>query len=128
MVRWCRKGHRRGERGSVTAETAVVLPVVAVFVLCLCWLLTLAMTQVRLVDAARDGARALARGEAREDVAEHVRRTAPGSGIEMSTDERFATVSVSAEAHPPDWLLVPLPAVSLRAESAVLREDSDGGP
>ena len=43
----------RGERGAVTAEAAVVIPV----------LVALATTQVRVVDSAREAARLAARGD-----------------------------------------------------------------
>jgi hypothetical protein len=53
----------RRQQGSVTAETAVVLPALAVvLVLCL-WSVMVVGQQLRCIDAARTGARALARGE-----------------------------------------------------------------
>ena len=53
----------RNETGAVTAEAAVVLPVLVLFALGLAWLVALGATQVRALDAARETARALARGE-----------------------------------------------------------------
>ncbi|NEE32158.1 hypothetical protein G3M53_42765, partial [Streptomyces sp. SID7982] len=51
---------RAGDRGAVTAETAVVIPVLAAFTLALLWALMAAADQIRCVDAARAGARAAA--------------------------------------------------------------------
>lgn len=52
-----------GDRGSVTAEAAVVLPVLlAVTAACL-WLLAALAAQLRCVDAAQAGARAAALGQ-----------------------------------------------------------------
>jgi hypothetical protein len=110
------------ELGSVTAETAVVVPVLAAFALCLCWLVSLGITQVQLVDAARDGARAVARGEESAGVEAHVRRSLPQARLSIARGDELATVSVEADVDAPTWLLVPLPSVTLRAESSVLDE------
>lgn len=54
---------RRHERGTVTAELAVALPaLLLVTVLCV-WSVAAVAVHVRCLDAARGGARALARGE-----------------------------------------------------------------
>ena len=119
---------RSAEQGSVTAETAVVMPLLSSFVLCLCWLLSLGIAQVRVVDAARDGARAYARGEAAASVADHVQRSAPGSRAEVSESDELVTVTVTREVAPPGWLLVPFPSVTLRGKASVLDEDADAGP
>ena len=49
--------------GAVTAETAMVLPMLVAVALGLAWLVALAATQVRVVDAAREAARAVARDD-----------------------------------------------------------------
>ncbi|MEB8343535.1 TadE family type IV pilus minor pilin, partial [Streptomyces endophyticus] len=56
---------RRGDRGFVTAEAAVVLPVLVAFTMALVWVVLAASAQIRCVDAARAGARAVARQEPR---------------------------------------------------------------
>ncbi len=53
----------RRERGAVTAELAMVLPLLLAVVVAMTWLLSVGLAQVRTVDAAREAARALARGE-----------------------------------------------------------------
>ena len=55
--------HRRQESGAVTAETAVALPLLAVFAISMAWLVSLGITQVRALDAARETARAAARSD-----------------------------------------------------------------
>jgi TadE-like protein len=122
----CGRSH---EDGSVTAETAVVTPVVAAFALCLCWLVSLGIAQVQLVDAARDGAREVARGERVSDVEARVHRSAPGAHTTIVREDELVSVSVVADVESPPWLLVPLPTVTLRAESSVLsEEDADALP
>ncbi|MGW4700862.1 TadE family type IV pilus minor pilin, partial [Streptomyces sp. NPDC004285] len=54
---------RRSDRGFVTVEAALVLPVLAVFTVTLLWALAAAAAQIRCVDAARAGARVAARSE-----------------------------------------------------------------
>ena len=55
----------------MTAELALVLPLLVAVTLGLVWLLAVGAAQVRTVDAARETARAVARGDAR-------RRPSPG--------------------------------------------------
>ncbi len=54
-----------GDRGAVTAETAVALPLIALFTVSMAWLVSVGITQVRALDAARETARAAARSEGR---------------------------------------------------------------
>jgi TadE-like protein len=110
----------RDQRGMVTAEAALVLPLVAAFCLVMLWMLTLGIAQIRAVDAARDAARALARGEDREAAVSSAERSAP-AGARVSFTESVGTVtaSVSARIEPPSWLLVPLPPVDVESSSTV---------
>lgn len=113
----------RPERGMVTAETAVVLPLVAMFVLALLWLLVTVISHVQIVDAARDGARALARGEEQGAAVEHAVRTAPdGAAVSVSRGDDVVTVRVEVDAEAPSWLIVPLPSVHLEAQASVAEE------
>ncbi|NUR08227.1 MAG: pilus assembly protein TadE, partial [Nocardioidaceae bacterium] len=73
---------RRGQRGAVTAETMMVIPVLVALAMALVWLVALAATQVRVVDSAREVARAVARDEPRATAVSLGRRVAPaGSRI-----------------------------------------------
>lgn len=100
------------ERGSVTAELAIVLPaVVAVLVLALTTA-GAAIEQVRCADAARAGARAAALGEdmtgvrsvavslAADDAAVEVRRTGEWVVVRVSRplSSRWGALLASAEA------------------------------
>jgi hypothetical protein len=118
-----------GETGMVTAETAVVLPIIAAFALVLLWLITAGITEIRLVDASRDAARAIARGEDEPTVRAQVVETGPaGSQLLVVRDGAEVTVEVSAAAKPPGWLLVPLPAIPLHASATTQTElDVEGG-
>src|SRR6476620_8305740 len=55
------KHMRRDESGAVTAETAMALPLIAIFALSMAWLVTIGITDVRAIDAARETSRAAAR-------------------------------------------------------------------
>jgi Flp pilus assembly protein TadG len=60
MVRRRRAGRFAGEAGMVTAETAVVLPVLLLVLAGAVAAVTVVGAQLRCVDAAREGARAAA--------------------------------------------------------------------
>ncbi|MGP9538526.1 TadE family type IV pilus minor pilin [Brachybacterium sp. AOP43-C2-M15] len=83
MTRSPRSSRWRDDRGSATAETAIVLPVVVVMVVVV--LLTGAglSTQLRLESAARGAARELARGEDNAAAAVTAQRIG-GDGTEIS--------------------------------------------
>lgn len=66
----------------VTAETAVLAPVVALCLALGAWVISLAHLQVRLIDASRDTARLVARGEPPAEAVREIRSTLP-------TDVRF---------------------------------------
>jgi hypothetical protein len=98
-VRAARWSSARGQRGSVTAETAVLLPaVVLVAALCL-WAVAAVAVQVRCLAAARSGARALARGEPVATVVASTLRAAP-SGAEVRTNDAGpGLVAVEVRSH-----------------------------
>ena len=102
----------------VTAETAVVLPVLMVVLAAAVAAVTVVGAQLRCVDAAREGARAAARGEV--TAAELAGRAAPGGAViavKVAGDE--VRVTVSAEVRP----LGPLPLrVPVTAEAVALLE------
>lgn len=117
----------RRENGSVTAEAAVVLPIVAAFALVLVWMVSIGIAQVQVVDAARDAARGLARGDDRSAAVSAARRAAPThADIQVSYEADTVTVAVSSDQRGPGWLFIPLPAVTLHAESTI--EVENAGP
>ena len=94
-----RKGR---DRGAVTAETAVVLPaLVVVLVLCL-WSVAVVGQQLQCIDAARTGARALARGEPVELARAAAQRAAPdGASVTLRSADGLAVVEVRFSASLP---------------------------
>ncbi len=85
------------ESGAVTAETAVALPLIAIFAVSMAWLVTLGITQVRALDAARETARAAARSEGTAEAVALGRRVATdGSQISVSHGGGTVVVTVSS--------------------------------
>lgn len=112
-----------GDRGAVTAEAAVVIPVLVAFAMALLWALTAASDQIRCVDAARAGARAAARSEPEAEVLEAAREAAPhGARVEVGRAGDLWRVRVEALTPGPGVL-----ALTLSAEAAALAEDTVGG-
>jgi Flp pilus assembly protein TadG len=94
------------EAGMVTAETAVVLPVLMVVLAAAVGAVVVVGGQLKCVDAAREGARAASRGEADVVVTELVGRASPSSAATVVAREQdTVTVTVSATVQP----LGPLP-------------------
>lgn len=90
----------------VTAEVAVAIPSVLLILVVALAAVDLGISQVRCVDAARTGARLLARGEDRAVAVEQVRATAPSDAVvHIATSGDLVTVRVSAPVPP---ALVPL--------------------
>lgn len=104
----------------VTAETAVVLPVLLLVLTAAVAAVTVVGAQLRCVDAAREGARAAARGDDSAEVSALVDRAAPDGAITAVTvrgEEVRVTVTADVAA------LGPLPVwISVSAEAVALRE------
>lgn len=115
---------RDTEGGAVTAELALVLPILVAATIGLVWLLSVGAAQVRMVDAAREAARAAARGD--DDAAAVARglAVAPG-GSRVTIGRSGAQVRVVATGHVrgPGGLFAFLPGVELRAEAVAASED-----
>jgi hypothetical protein len=113
----------------VTAETALVLPLVAAFTLAMAYLVSLGIDQVRLVDASRDAARAVASGASVASAEHEAVRTAP-AGADVQVDDAGGLVEVTVRSRfaAPSWLLVPIPGVTLTAHASVQAEESDATP
>ena len=92
--RW-RHRDDRGDRGTATAELAVVLPAVVLLAASGVWAVAAAAAQLRCVDAAGTGARALARGETTAAVSRAVAEVAPaGAAVSISRTGDLAVVEV----------------------------------
>lgn len=88
------------DRGFVTAEAAVVLPVLVTFTVMLVWALLASAAQIQCVDAARAAARAAARQDPPEAVAEMARAAAP-HGARVTVERGGGLVRVAVRAKPP---------------------------
>lgn len=87
-------GRRPGwarERGAVTAETAIVLPVLIAVLLAGMWALAAVTAQLRCIDTARDAARAAARGESPDAVQARAVSDAPRGAVIDVVDSGDAT-------------------------------------
>lgn len=118
-----RAERRRDQRGAVTAEAAMVTPVLVLVAVTLCWLTALGVTQVRAVDAARETARALARGDDRVTALALGDQVAPeGARITVDEGDGLVRVTVEARVRPPGGLFV-LPGFDARATAVAAREE-----
>ena len=85
----------------VTAETAVVLPVLLLVLAAVVAAVLVVGAQLRCVDAAREGARAAARGEDAAAVRALVARVAPdGASVTVAVAGGEVRVTVSADVAP----------------------------
>jgi hypothetical protein len=114
-------GPDRGDRGYVTAETAVNIPTLVAVVGLLIWGLAAAAAQIGCVDAARAGARAAARSETPADVRRVALEAAP-EGAEVKVTREGDMYSVRVTVPRPHY------PVTVKAVAAALAEDAvDGG-
>ncbi|MET8570472.1 TadE family type IV pilus minor pilin [Streptomyces sp. NPDC004783] len=116
------RARRRGDGGFVTAETAVVLPVLVVFVTALVWALLAVAVQIQCADAARTGARAAARQDPADAVVAVAREAAP-RGARVTVGREADRVRVVVVAEPP--LLGGLP-FEVREEAVASVEQAVG--
>ena len=118
---------RRDERGAVTAELAMGLPLLAVSTLGLVWLMAVAATQVRTVDAAREVARAVARGDEVAGSVQLGEQVAPqGSRVEVEESGGRVTVTVTGRVAGPGGVFAGVPAARVRATAVAVVEGASG--
>ena len=111
------------EVGAVTAEAAVVVPVLAIVTVGLAWMVTVGVTHARVVDAAREAARVVARGESPANGSMLARRVGPaGSRAVVSSDGDTVVVTVTAPVRGPGGLFAFLPALDLHAQAVAAKE------
>ncbi|MGW2641767.1 TadE family type IV pilus minor pilin [Streptomyces sp. NPDC001348] len=106
----------------MTAEAAVVLPVLVAFTMALVWGLFMAVVQLQCVDAARTGARAAARQDAPDAVRAVTREAAP-HGAKVTVAREGDQVRVTVVAKPP--VLTGLP-FEVREEAVAATEETVG--
>ena len=106
------------ERGAATAELAVALPSLVIVLAVALGAVDLGLSQVRCVDAARLGARLLARGEPQGTALAEVQAAAPeGARVSVTTTGTRVSVVVTAEVPAALRPLGGLPAPSASAQS-----------
>jgi Flp pilus assembly protein TadG len=113
----------RGDGGTVTAETAVVLPALVVMLAIALWGVGAAVAQMRCVDAARAAARAVARGENVGAARAAAAAIAPDRAtIAISPAGRDVRVEVSAGVPPPGPGFARLELLTVRAAAVAEAE------
>lgn len=119
--------HRTDQRGAVTAELAVGLPLLLAVTTGLVWLVAVGIGQVRTVDAARETARALARGDDVAAAQALGERVAPsGVRITVRRDGDRVVVRAQGRVDGPGGLFRSLPGAHLEAEAVAVAEDAEG--
>jgi Flp pilus assembly protein TadG len=114
----------RDQRGVVTAELALGIPVLLSLTVGLVWLITIGVAQVRMVDAARETARAGARGDSEAAAVAQGQRVAGGGAVTMSTVDGQVVATATDVVAPPGGLLGFLPEVRVEAEAVTSAEVS----
>ncbi|HWV27123.1 MAG TPA: TadE family type IV pilus minor pilin [Aeromicrobium sp.] len=108
----------------VTAELATIAPFAVAFAFLLLWVVSLGLSQVRVTDAAREGARLVARGESTHTATQAAQRLAPdGAEVHIDREGQLVTVRVVATSGPdlPVWSAVG--ARRVEATSTAVMED-----
>lgn len=113
------------DTGAATAELALGIPLLIALTVGLVWMLAVAAAQVRVIDASREAARAVARGDD-VTVAEAVAvRIAPEDAeVRIDVGESRVVVTTSARIRGPGGLLASLPGVTVTADAVALVESS----
>jgi Flp pilus assembly protein TadG len=115
------------DRGTATAEMAVVLPALAVVLVFALWSVAAVTAQLRCVDAAHTAARALARGETSASSVAAARAAAPPDArIVVSRSGDLVVVDVRATARLPGPWSGSLPGLSLSGRAVAPVEGERG--
>ncbi|WP_238342895.1 TadE family type IV pilus minor pilin [Nocardioides cynanchi] len=113
---------RFDERGAATAELAMSIPLLVALTIGLVWLLSIGVAQVQMVDAAREAARAAARGDPLGEAVSRGEQVAPGSSVTVTVGDGAAVATASGDVGPPGGLLGFLPEVRLHARAVTAAE------
>ncbi len=117
-------GREHGESGAVTAELALGLPLLLALTASLVWMLTVGAAQVRVIDASREAARAVARGDTFAAAEEAARRIAPeGASVRIVSGDGRVSVMTSVRVTAPGGLLESLPGLTVSDEAVALVEE-----
>ena len=113
------------DRGAVTAELAITLPVLLSLLLLGIWAIGLVVLNIQCIDAARDVARAVARGESPEEAKAIGQRAAPGSAITIIRDGSDIRVTVTATPTRNPPLLSSIDPTRLNATATLQSEPTE---
>ena len=120
--------NRHSQDGSITAETAVVLPVLVLVLVVLMAVAHAVGVQLSAEDAARVGARAAARGESQAEVERLTRSVAPaGSAVTVSRSGGLVRVDVVVQVAAFGAAARLVPPLTVEAE-AVAADESTAAP
>jgi len=109
----------------VTAELALGVPLVLAVTVGLVWLLAAASAQIRVVDAARESARSVARGDTESAATAVAQQIAPtGATIQVVVEGGRVAVTASADVGGPGGLFDFLPGVTVRSRAVAVLEDA----
>ena len=101
----------------------MVLPLLVIVTAALAWLLGVGADQLRIVDATREVARALARGDDRAAAVALGRRVAPeGTRFTVREEDGLVIVGAAPRRSTPGMAVRLLPAVTVAAEAVALVE------
>lgn len=118
-----RRRSARDARGAVTAELALGLPLLLAVTVGLVWLLAVGLAQLRVVDAARETARGLARGDDRTVAMSRGQAIAPsGASFAIDTSADRVVVRVSSAVRGPGGLFRFVPGVRVESAAVAARE------
>jgi Flp pilus assembly protein TadG len=117
------------QRGAATAELALGIPLLVSLTIGLVWLLTIGIAQVRMVDAARETARAGARGDSSQDAIARGLQVAPGAEVKLSRGAAEGEVVATASdvVAPPGGVFGFLPGVRVHAQAVAAGEVGEVG-
>lgn len=120
-----RGGRSRGEGGAATAELAIGIPLLVALTAGLVWMLAVGAAQVRVIDASREAARAVARGDDATSAQGLATRIAPeGARVRVEVGETEVVVTTTARTPDPGGLLGALPGVTVTADAVAVVEES----
>lgn len=118
-----RAGARSPDRGSVTAEAALALPALLLVLAAVLWAVASGIGHLRCLDAARTGARALARGEEPAAARAAALASAPAeASVLLRNRGQVVEVEVRAVVRPRGPVLGRLPGLPVGAQVAAYRE------
>ena len=116
-----------GEAGAATAELALGIPLLLALTVGLVWMLAVGAAQVRVIDASREAARVVARGDSADAAEAVARRIAPaGAEVHIVTATGEVRVTTSARVAAPGGVLGALPGITVSDEAVATTEEGVG--